>query len=50
MILIKLVLKKKVWGSALNLEYEKDGKIENFQYAIAQDWVKYPMQKSLQNF
>lgn len=30
------------WGSALKLEYEKDGKREKFQYAIAQDWVKYP--------
>jgi len=33
---------EKVWGSALLLEYEKDGKQEKFQYAIAQDWVKYP--------
>ena len=33
---------EKDWGSALQLEYEKDGKQEKFQYAIAQDWVKYP--------
>ena len=33
---------EKVWGSVLQLEYEKDGKQEKFQYAIAQDWVKYP--------
>ncbi len=33
---------EKVWGSTLQLEYEKDGKEEKFQYAIAQDWVKYP--------
>ena len=33
---------EKVWGSALLLEYDKDGKHEKFQYAIAQDWVKYP--------
>ena len=33
---------EKIWGSVLQLEYEKDGKQEKFQYAIAQDWVKYP--------
>lgn len=32
----------KVWGSVLRLEYEHDGKAEKYQYAIAQDWVKYP--------
>ncbi len=36
---------EKVWGSALYLEYEKDGKQEKFQYAIAQDWVKYPVKE-----
>ena len=35
----------KVWGGVLKLEYEKDGKKEKFQYAIAQDWVKYPMKE-----
>ena len=33
---------EKSWGSVLQLEYEKDEKQEKFQYAIAQDWVKYP--------
>ena len=33
---------EKVWGSVLYLEYEKDEKSQKFQYAIAQDWVKYP--------
>jgi hypothetical protein len=33
---------EKTWGSVLQLEYEKDGKKEKFQYSIAQDWVKYP--------
>ena len=33
---------EKTWGSVLQLEYEKDGKREKFQYSIAQDWVKYP--------
>jgi hypothetical protein len=36
---------EKVWGSALYLEYKKDGKQEKFQYAIAQDWVKYPVKE-----
>jgi hypothetical protein len=33
---------EKEWGSILLIEYEKDGKLETHQYAIAQDWVKYP--------
>ncbi len=33
---------EKVWGSVLQLEYEKGGKRESHQYTIAQDWVKYP--------
>ncbi|AJM91483.1 MULTISPECIES: hypothetical protein [Nitrosopumilus] len=33
---------EKTWGSVLQLEYEKNGKKEKFQYSIAQDWVKYP--------
>ena len=41
----KISFEEKVWGSALNLEYEKNGKKENFQYAIAQDWVKYPIKE-----
>ena len=33
---------EKNWGSVLRLEYQQEGKKEEFQYAIAQDWVKYP--------
>ena len=33
---------EKDWGSSLQLEYEKNGNQEKFQYSIAQDWVKYP--------
>lgn len=36
---------EKGWGSVLLLEYEKNGKREKFQYALAQDWVKYPMKE-----
>ena len=41
----KISFEEKVWGSTLYLEYEKDGKEEKFQYAIAQDWVKYPVKE-----
>ena len=41
----KISFKEKTWGSALYLEYEKDDKKENFQYSIAQDWVKYPIKE-----
>ena len=41
----KISFEEKVWGSALLLEYKKDGKEEKFQYAIAQDWVKYPVKE-----
>ena len=41
----KISFEEKVWGSALYLEYKKNGKEEKFQYAIAQDWVKYPVKE-----
>ncbi len=40
-----IIYEEKIWGSALQLEYKKDGKEEKFQYAIAQDWVKYPVKE-----
>ena len=41
----KIEFKEETWGSVLFLEYEKNGKKENFQYAVAQDWVKYPIKE-----
>ena len=38
----RINFEEKSWGSVLELEYEKNGKKESFQYSIAQDWVKYP--------
>jgi hypothetical protein len=38
----KISFKEENWGSVLSLEYEKNGKKENFTYTLAQDWVKYP--------
>ena len=33
---------EKIWGSVLQLEYEKNEKEEKYKYAIEKDWVKYP--------
>lgn len=33
---------EKTWGSVLSLEYENAGKLEKYQFSIAQDWVRYP--------
>ena len=41
----KIEFKEETWGSVLCLEYEKNGKKENFQYSVAQDWVKYPLKE-----
>jgi len=43
--IFSISFEEKVWGSVLLLEYEKGGKKEKFQYAIAQDWVKYPVKE-----
>ena len=37
--------KEKEWGNILLLEYEKNGKLQKYQYSIAQDWVKYPIKE-----
>ena len=41
----EISFKEETWGSVLYLEYEKNDKNENFQYSIAQDWVKYPVKE-----
>jgi len=40
--ILNISTEEKEWGSILLIDYEKDGKLEKHQYAIAQDWVKYP--------
>ncbi len=40
--ILKIDFEEKAWGSVLNLEYNKNGKDEKFQFSVAQDWVKYP--------
>jgi hypothetical protein len=43
--ILNIIHEEKEWGSILLLEYEKDGKRQKYQYAIAQDWVKYPIKE-----
>ena len=43
--ILKIDTEEKVWGSVLNLEYVKNDKEEKFQFAVAQDWVKYPVKE-----
>jgi len=43
--ILKINTEEKVWGSVLNLEYVKNDKEEKFQFAVAQDWVKYPVKE-----
>ena len=40
-------VEEKEWGSVLYLEYAKEGKVEKYQYSVAQDWVKYPAKDAL---
>ena len=40
--IINIKYDEKVWGSVLELEYQKNGKHEKHEYSIVQDWVKYP--------
>jgi len=43
--ILNITHEEKEWGSILLLEYEKDGKLQKYQYSIAQDWVKYPVKE-----
>lgn len=36
---------EKEWGSVLNIKYRKNSKTEDYRFAIAQDWVKYPIKE-----
>jgi len=40
--ILKIEHKEERWGSVLNLEYNKNGKEEKFQFSVVKDWVKYP--------
>jgi hypothetical protein len=43
--ILNISYKEKEWGNILLLEYEKNGKLQKYQYSIAQDWVKYPIKE-----
>jgi len=43
----KIGHKEEPWGSALNIEYTKNGKKEKFQFSVVQGWVKYPAKDPL---
>ena len=41
----KISSKDEVWGSALYVDYTKNGKKEKFQFSVAKGWVKYPVKE-----
>lgn len=43
----KIGHKEESWGSALNIEYTKNGQKEKFQFSVVQGWVKYPAKDPL---
>ena len=45
--ILEIYHEEKEWGSVLYMKYAKDGKVEKYQYSIAQDWVKYPAKDAL---
>ena len=40
--ILDISYENKTWGGVLNLEINRDGKKEKFQFSVVQDWVKYP--------
>ncbi len=40
--ILEVGTEEKEWGSVLNIKYQKNGKLEDYRFSIAQDWVKYP--------
>ena len=41
--ILNLGMEKKVWGNVLKMEVIEDGKKKEYQYAVVQDWVQYPL-------
>ena len=41
--ILNISYEDKTWGSALNLEINRDNKKKKFQFSVVQDWVKYPL-------
>ena len=40
--ILKISNEIKTWGGVLNLEFNKDGKNQKYQFSVVQSWVKYP--------
>ena len=41
--ILKISNEVKTWGGVLNLEFNKDGKNQKYEFSVVQDWVKYPI-------
>ena len=41
--ILNLGMEKKIWGNVLRMEVIEDGKKKEYQYAVVQDWVQYPL-------
>ena len=41
--ILKMEIEKNSWGNALKLKMVEDGKKNDYQFTIVQDWVHYPL-------
>lgn len=41
--ILSLGMEKKIWGNVLKMEILEEGKKKEYQYAVVQDWVQYPL-------
>ncbi len=42
--ILSLDIEKKIWGNVLKIKLiEEEGKKKEYQYAVVQDWVQYPL-------
>ena len=41
--ILSLDIEKKTWGNVLKMKVVEEGKKKEYQYAVVQDWVQYPL-------
>ena len=41
--ILEISHEEKQWGAALYIKHQEGGCVKNYQYMVAQDWVKYPI-------
>ena len=41
--ILKMEIEKKTWGNVLKIKMVEDGKENEYQFTIVQDWVHYPL-------